>query len=410
MLEQPAFGRRLKVLRKERGLSQVSVAGDGMSTGYLSRLESGARQPTVRAVAYLAERLRVHPSAFAEPTDQPVIHALTLAVSAENDEALQEVAAALERSPEADAALRWQALWLLSGAAARRGELAEEAALLKQLKAAAEELDLPGLRSRARTRLARCLRLLGEVTGALEVAQEAYRLALNYRLPVRETGLALLALVSVEAEAGQLASARAHADELVALAEGRADTLRAEALQAAAAVSLRQGDAEAARLLLEQAMKEFDSHVDLVLWMSLRLSAASLHLQLSPPWLAECRRCLDEAQPALALVGTPQQCQEMLMLRAHLAFAEGRYAEARAAHDELVVDGLGLAYRDRTRLDILHNRLLILENQDQVGIRQLRQLGEQVQRTSHVDLAAEIWRALAETLAAGRGADTEPQP
>jgi hypothetical protein len=144
--------------------------------------------------------------------------------------------------------------------------------------------------------------------------------------------------------------------------------------------------------------------------LRLRLAAASLHLQLSPPWLTECRRRLDEAEPAPGLVGTPVLRQEMLTLRVHLAFAEGRYAEARAAQDELVVDELGLTYRDRIRLDILHNRLLILENQDQLGIRQLRQPGEQVQRTSNIDLAAEIWRVLAETLAAARGDDAETRP
>ncbi|MGN5376796.1 helix-turn-helix domain-containing protein [Streptomyces lasalocidi] len=62
MLHQPAFGRRLRKLRQARGLSQTALAGDGMSTGYLSRLESGARQPTERAVAYLAVRLDLEPS------------------------------------------------------------------------------------------------------------------------------------------------------------------------------------------------------------------------------------------------------------------------------------------------------------------------------------------------------------
>ncbi|MET8228406.1 helix-turn-helix transcriptional regulator, partial [Streptomyces sp. NPDC005301] len=46
MLRQPAFGRRLRGLRVARGLSQTALVGEGMSTGYLSRLESGARQPT----------------------------------------------------------------------------------------------------------------------------------------------------------------------------------------------------------------------------------------------------------------------------------------------------------------------------------------------------------------------------
>lgn len=410
MVEQPAFGRRLRKLRRERGLSQTSVAGDGMSTGYLSRLESGARQPTARAVAYLAKRLQVDLSEFDEPAAGSVAQALTLAISADSDEALQELAAALDRSSAVDPTLRWQAFWLLSGAAGRRGARAEEITLLEELGCAAEELMLPELRCRARTRLARCLRSLGEIPRALEAAQEAHRLAREHKLSVRDTGAALLALVSAEAEAGRLSEARAHADDLVALAQGRADTLLAEALWAAATVSFRQGDPAAARLLLEQAMKEVDSRLDLVLWMRLRLAGASLYLRLSPPRLVECRRCLDEAEPALFLVGTPVPRQEMLTLRVHLAFEEGRYAQARAAHDELVLDELGLTYRDRIRLDVLHNRLLILEGHDRVGIRQLRRLGERAQQTSNIDLAAEIWRVLAETLAAARGDDFETRP
>ncbi|MDU8990892.1 helix-turn-helix transcriptional regulator [Streptomyces mirabilis] len=45
MLRQPAFGHRLKKLRTAQGLSQTALAGEGMSTGYLSRLESGRASP-----------------------------------------------------------------------------------------------------------------------------------------------------------------------------------------------------------------------------------------------------------------------------------------------------------------------------------------------------------------------------
>src|SRR3569833_2242039 len=64
MLEQPAFGRRLKALRLERNLTQAQLAEGALSVGYLSRLESGARPPTGRIVEYLAERLQVPRSAF----------------------------------------------------------------------------------------------------------------------------------------------------------------------------------------------------------------------------------------------------------------------------------------------------------------------------------------------------------
>ena len=59
MLDQPVFGRRLRQLRTERGLTLAALAGEGMSTGYLSRLESGARQPTERAIAHLAAQLGI---------------------------------------------------------------------------------------------------------------------------------------------------------------------------------------------------------------------------------------------------------------------------------------------------------------------------------------------------------------
>jgi transcriptional regulator with XRE-family HTH domain len=397
MVEQPAFGRRLRELRTERGLSQAAVAGDDMSTGYLSRLESGARQPTARAVAYLAERLQVDPSEFDEPSVGSVAEALALATSAEGDEALKKLAAALELSPAVDPTLRWQALWLLAGAAAGRGARREEADLLEELVRTSEELMLPELRCRARAQFARCLRSLGEIPGALKAGQDAYRLAQDHKLAVRDTGAALLTLVSVEAEAGRLSDARAHADDLVELVAERTGTLRAEALWSAATVNFRQGDSAAAVRLLEQAIAEFDSRDDLVLWMRLRLAAASLYLQVTPRRLDECRRRLDEAEPALALVGTPVLHQEMLTLRVHLAFEDGRYADARAAHDELVLDDLKLTYRDRIRLDMLHNRLLILEGHAQQGIQQLRELAERAQQTSNIDLAAEIWRTLAET-------------
>lgn len=80
MLDQPQFGRRLKRLRTARGLSQADVVGDGMSTGHLSRLESGGRRPTERTVAYLARRLGVDASALTGPQDDGSLSGVLAAV------------------------------------------------------------------------------------------------------------------------------------------------------------------------------------------------------------------------------------------------------------------------------------------------------------------------------------------
>jgi transcriptional regulator with XRE-family HTH domain len=54
-----AVGRRIRDLRRQRGLSLRQVAGPGCSPGYLSRVERGQRVPSVSVMADLAEKLGV---------------------------------------------------------------------------------------------------------------------------------------------------------------------------------------------------------------------------------------------------------------------------------------------------------------------------------------------------------------
>lgn len=400
MLEQPAFGQRLKELRKERGLSQAALAGDAISTGYLSRLESGTRRPTEHVLSYLLEQLRVDRSAFDVPSGSSLARALSIAMSTESEEAVERLIGVLDKVRDEDPFLRWQALWLVAGYRRKRGERAEERAVLEESARIADDLALPELRCRSWTQLARCLRAMGEVPRAIELTERACALAREAKLSADDTGAALLTLVSVKAEAGRLPEARAHADELVELLAGRSDTLAAEALWSASTVRLRQGDHEAAREFIERAMADFDSHADPTLWVRLRVAAASLYLQLSPPETARARECLQAAESALPLVGTPMLKQELTMLQAQLALLEGDHRQARRLHDELSQDGLErLAYRDRMRLNILDSRLLILEGRQEEGINKLRDLGEQARQDANLSLAAEIWRVLAETLA-----------
>jgi tetratricopeptide (TPR) repeat protein len=51
----------LKRLRLERGMSQLDLAVPGVSNAYISRIEAGSRQPSVKALRRLATRLNVSP-------------------------------------------------------------------------------------------------------------------------------------------------------------------------------------------------------------------------------------------------------------------------------------------------------------------------------------------------------------
>jgi transcriptional regulator with XRE-family HTH domain len=53
------IGQRLKRLRLERGLSQRDLAAPGVSYAYISRIEAGTRQPSVKALRKLAAKLGV---------------------------------------------------------------------------------------------------------------------------------------------------------------------------------------------------------------------------------------------------------------------------------------------------------------------------------------------------------------
>jgi transcriptional regulator with XRE-family HTH domain len=53
------IGLRLKRLRLERGLSQRELAAPGVSYAYISRIEAGTRQPSVKALRKLAAKLAI---------------------------------------------------------------------------------------------------------------------------------------------------------------------------------------------------------------------------------------------------------------------------------------------------------------------------------------------------------------
>jgi transcriptional regulator with XRE-family HTH domain len=59
MAKQESIGQRLRRLRIERGLSQRELSSAGVSYAYISRIEAGARTPSVKALRQLASKLGV---------------------------------------------------------------------------------------------------------------------------------------------------------------------------------------------------------------------------------------------------------------------------------------------------------------------------------------------------------------
>src|SRR4051795_9970262 len=53
------IGQRLRRVRTERGLTQRSLASDGVSHAHISRIEAGTREASVKALRVLAARMGV---------------------------------------------------------------------------------------------------------------------------------------------------------------------------------------------------------------------------------------------------------------------------------------------------------------------------------------------------------------
>ena len=57
--KREGIGARLKRLRLERGMSQRDLSSPGISYAYISRIEAGARTPSVKALRQIAGKLGV---------------------------------------------------------------------------------------------------------------------------------------------------------------------------------------------------------------------------------------------------------------------------------------------------------------------------------------------------------------
>jgi transcriptional regulator with XRE-family HTH domain len=294
------IGQRLKRLRLERGLSQRELAAPGVSYAYISRIEAGTRQPSVKALRRLAGKLGVTADYLetgsdldADSSRELKLSDLELAIrlgEADGAEAdLIDVAEEAVAAGDRRTLLRCNVA--LAALAQDRGEFERAASLLERAldgepfdpagladiyaqlarayagsgnARAAVELfqrcldeiadgDDPALEARYATALSYALTDIGEITRAEEVVRRALDRAGEIDDPYMRVRL-YWSMARLAHHEGRTTAALDNVRKAIALLRLTDDTLHlARANVLAASIALSRGDGETAAPYLDQA-------------------------------------------------------------------------------------------------------------------------------------------------------------
>jgi transcriptional regulator with XRE-family HTH domain len=251
------IGQRLRRLRRERGLSQRALAAPGVSYAYISRIEAGARNPSVKAIRELARQLGVSPEYLESGAPLGASRELELRLAdaelelqfAEDVRELREAFGPIvERAIEVgDPDLVARARALVGLVAAAAGDHADAVAFLEQ--ATANGSVSPVLRPDVYAALGRCYAALGRLADAVALFQECLAFAMERAEPDSALRARFATYLSCAlTDAGEYEPARAVlAAELERARSGRVD--RQERIQlywSLARIAAMEGEAAVA--------------------------------------------------------------------------------------------------------------------------------------------------------------------
>ena len=298
------IGQRLKRLRLERGLSQRELAAPGVSYAYISRIEAGTRQPSVKALRKLAVKLGVTAdyletgssldSAEArelrlselelavrlgetegidtglEAVLADALAAADLAAAARARAALAALAqergqfdraASLLEAAVADEPFRpvehFEIYTALGRAYAGDGRVREAAILLERCVQGSEDAGEPTLAARYATLLSYALTDSGDLAGAEAVVEHALELVKDTNDPYMRVRL-YWSMARLAHKEGRESVALANVRRAIALLEATDDSFHlARAHLLAARITITREDADATELHLNNATKLF---------------------------------------------------------------------------------------------------------------------------------------------------------
>ena len=416
------IGQRLKRLRLERGLSQRELAAPGVSYAYISRIEAGTRQPSVKALRRLAAKLGVTADYLETGSDLDPAHErelkltdLELAVRLGETEGAEAglIALADEAVVAGDRRTLLRANVSLAALAQDRGEFARAVDLLERavegepfdpaglidvysqlarahsasgnpraavalFQRCLDEIgdgDDPSLEARYAALLSYALTDIGDIARAEEVVRRAIERSADIEDPYMRVRL-YWSMARLAHHEGRSAAALDNVRKAIALLRLTDDTLHlARAHLLAANIALSRGDHETGGPYLEQAEQLFGpspSSEDLVELKYRRSKLETLR--------GNAETAVALARAAIEMIGGANPTEE------GVAFAA--LADALALAGE--TQGADEAYRRSVNLLEGEGRWRDASATCRSWARMLRQMGREEQALDVLDRAAEL--------------------
>lgn len=322
------IGERLKRLRLERGFSQRELAAPGVSYAYISRIEAGTRQPSVKALRRLAVKLNVSADYLERGSDldpeaerELRLTDIELAIRLGEGDGLEApLKATVEEAIAAgDRAAILRGRVALAALAQERREHTEaiellEAALADEPFAPAERLDVYGNLGRAYTEA-------GRPQEAVELFERCMETCASEGDLTTEARYAIV-LSYVLSDMGELARAEDVVRDALDRVEKTADPyMRVRLYWSVARLAHAEGRESVALTNVRKAIALLQATDDNLHLGRAHILAAYITLSREDPDAAE--RHLDLAEQHLGMSSTDQDMFEITTQRARVAALRG---------------------------------------------------------------------------------------
>ncbi|TNM37568.1 helix-turn-helix transcriptional regulator [Nocardioides albidus] len=322
-VDPAVLGSRVRSARLARGLNQTELAGEAYSVGYVSRIETGDRRPTLAAITTICDRLGISMSEILVGASEDQVDEIRLALTYA-ELALENGEPVDAESQARHALTRAEGLSLTDLIVRGRFVVARAQEALGRLDAAILEFetllaDVRGLDAiRCGIALSRCYREAGDLGLAIEIGD-------RIRPEIESSGLGrtdeavqlAMTVVLAYLERGDLRRATRICTDAIALAEQTGSpTARSAAYWNASITYSERGDIQAALTLATRALALLGEGQDSRNLARLRLELGRLQLRLDPPdaglALAQLERANQELRGTSASLAEVAQAQVLL--------------------------------------------------------------------------------------------------